>query len=166
MTYDQENKSVDHSAETRLDLWDDAMHLFSANPATGTGFATYAFMHRIGGYEDTHNYLLKILVETGVIGMLFFLWLLARTFFSGLWLFWTATDPFFRALGLGLAGWMVSCFVANCFGDRWTFLQVNGYMWIIAGMVAQGLTLETKKKTAGESPEMASASKPLVLAAV
>jgi hypothetical protein len=98
--------------------------------------------------------------------MLFFLWLLARTFFSGLWLFWTATDPFFRALGLGLAGWMVSCFVANCFGDRWTFLQVNGYMWIIAGMVAQGLTLETKKKTAGESPEMASASKPLVLAAV
>jgi O-antigen ligase len=166
MTYDQENKTVDHSAETRLDLWDDAMHLFASNPATGTGFATYAFMHRIGGYEDTHNYFLKILVETGVVGMLFFLWLLGRTFFSGLWLFWTATDPFFKALGLGLACWMVSCVVANCFGDRWSFLQVNGYMWIIAGMVAHGLTVESAKKAAEVPEAVEDHAEALVLAAV
>jgi hypothetical protein len=32
--------------------------------------------------------------------------------------------------------------VANLFGDRWNYLQVCGYLWVIAGMVAHALKLE------------------------
>jgi putative inorganic carbon (HCO3(-)) transporter len=151
MTYDQNNGSLDHSAVTRFTLWEDAMQVVSGNPVIGTGFATYAYMHRVGDYKDTHNLFLKVLLETGVVGLLLFLWLLASTFGTSYQLFRHAEDPFVASLGLGLAGWVVCAIVANAFGDRWTFLQVNGYMWVLGGLVARGWALQPS-----ETPAMAS----------
>jgi putative inorganic carbon (hco3(-)) transporter len=142
MTYDSQSGSFDHSAETRLSLWDDAIEVFRTSPVMGTGFDTYAYMHRIGEYDDTHNIFLKFLVETGVLGLFIFLWLLCRIFVTGYLLFRRAEDPFLASLGLGLAAWVVCCFVANCFGDRWTFLQVNGYMWVLGGLVSRAWVLQ------------------------
>ncbi len=140
MTY--QDGALDHSAETRITLWEDAMQVFDSNVIVGSGFNTYAYMHRVGNYEDTHNFFLKVLVETGVFGLALFLWLLAKTFRVGLRLARRARDPFFASLGLALAGWLVAAFAANLFGDRWNYLQVGGYMWVLAGMVAHALTLE------------------------
>jgi O-antigen ligase len=156
MTYDEHNQTLDHSAETRLTLWEDAMEVFHSNPALGTGFATYASMHRVGQYEDTHNFFLKVLVETGVVGLILFLWLLATTFLTGYRLFRRAHDPFLASLGLGLAAWVVCAVTANFFGDRWTYLQVSGYMWVIAGLVARAWMLERSGASAtaeGRVPE-------------
>ncbi len=95
-----------------------------------------------GYYEDTHNYYIKVLAETGMVGLLIFLALLAQMFAVAFRLFRTAEDPFFASIGLGLIGWLVCCAVANFFGDRWTFLQVNGYLWVLGGMASQALALE------------------------
>jgi O-antigen ligase len=148
-SYDTESGSVDHSAETRLELWQDALELFRASPAMGTGFNTYAYMHRHkrtdggeGYYEDTHNFYLKVLVETGVTGLLIFLWLLVKMFVTGYRLFIRSKDPFRASLGLGLAAWVICAAAANFFGDRWTFLQVNGYMWVLAGLVVRAWILD------------------------
>jgi len=157
MTYDESNGSLDHSADTRLTLWEDAMQGIQINPVMGTGFDTYAHMHRVGNYQDTHNFFVKVLFETGVIGLFIFLWLLGKTFGTGYKLFRRAKDPFLASLGLGLAGWVVCCFVANCFGDRWTFLQVNGYMWVLCGLVSQGLALE------GSAEPLTTVAEPAVL---
>lgn len=140
MTYD--GGGLDHSSETRLTLWEDAMQMVDSNVVLGSGFNTYAYMHRVGNYADTHNYFLKVLVETGIFGLALFLWLLAKTFRIGLALSRSAKDPFYASLGLGLAAWLVTAFTANLFGDRWSFLQVCGYMWIIAGMVAHARKVE------------------------
>jgi len=149
MTYDQQTGTIDHSAETRLSLWENAMQVVDSNVVFGTGFNTYAYMHlnkRTDGgkgyYEDTHNFYLKVLVETGIVGLLIFLWFLGKTFWSAYSLFRRAKDPFFASLGLGLATWVVCAVTANLFGDRWTFLQVNAYMWVIGGMVSHALLLE------------------------
>jgi O-antigen ligase len=99
-------------------------------------------MHRVGNYEDTHNFFLKLLVETGIFGLALFLWLLGKTFRVGLAFSRRAKDPVSASLGLGLAGWLVTAFVANMFGDRWNYLQVCGYLWVIAGMVAQAMKVE------------------------
>jgi putative inorganic carbon (HCO3(-)) transporter len=141
-TYDEQSGGLERSAETRVTLWEDAMQVFDANPVVGTGFGTYAHMHRIGNYEDTHNYFLKVLVETGILGLLLFLWLLAKMFWTGYRFSRRARDPFLASLGLGFAAWLVCACVANCFGDRWTYLQISGYMWVIGGLVAQALVLE------------------------
>ncbi len=149
MTYDSQSGSLDNSANTRLSLWNNALQVFDSNLFLGTGFNTYEYMNLnkrtdggTGYYQDTHNYFVKVLVETGVLGLLLFLWLLGKFFAEGYRLFRRARDPFFSSLGLGLMGWLVCAVMANVFGDRWSFLQVNGYLWVIAGMVAHANWME------------------------
>jgi O-antigen ligase len=142
MTYDGGSGELDHSAELRVDLWEEAAVGIRSNPLLGVGFDTYAYTEHLNNYKDSHNYYVKVLVETGIAGLVLILWLLTRTFQMGYRLFRQAKDPFLNSLGLGLAVWVVCSLVANLFGDRWTFLQVNGYMWVLGGMVARGLVLE------------------------
>lgn len=142
MTYDKNTHELDHSSETRMNLWQEAMRIYDTNPLVGAGFDTYAYTSHYNGYKDTHNLFVKVLVETGVVGLLLFLWLLAKTFTSGYHLFRRAGDPFLCSIGLGLSAWVICVLVANCFGDRWTYLQVNGFMWVLAGLVSRSLLFE------------------------
>src|SRR5262249_39020366 len=128
----------DHSAELRLSLWDEALKVFDTNPVLGTGLNTYAYGQHIGSYQDTHNYYIKVLIEGGVIGLTLFLALLMRAFTLGFAVFRRSPDPFVASIGLGLAGWVAAALGANFFGDRWTYLQVNGYFWVLMGLAAQG----------------------------
>jgi O-antigen ligase len=143
MTYG-ETGELDHSSEMRVALWDDALQLVKDRPLIGTGFDTYRYMGRVGSYEDTHNFYLKVLVETGIVGAALFLWLLARTFRRGYLLSRKAQEPVIAGIGLGLAGWVIAAAVANIFGDRWTYLQVQGFLWVIAGLVARAWVLHEK----------------------
>lgn len=136
-----ETGELDHSSETRVNLWEDAFTLIESNPLTGTGYLTYAYMGRVGDYKDTHNIYIKVLVETGWIGLAMFLTLIFRFIWTGLRLFATSIDPVLAGLGMGLAGWVICSAVANFFGDRWNYFQVNGYMWVLAGLTAKALEL-------------------------
>jgi len=145
---------ADHSAEARLILWEDAIDLFKRNPVTGSGFQSYKHMHRVGPYNDTHNYFVKILAETGVVGMLLFLALLWKLTRLGFNLFSEATEkPFWAALGLGFVGLMAAAVVTNFFGDRWTYQQVDGYLWILLGCVITGLRINNEVLSIGETAE-------------
>jgi O-antigen ligase len=137
-------EELDHSSETRVLLWEDALEIFHTNPVTGKGFDTYAYTEHMNNYRDTHNIYLKVLVETGVVGLILFLWLIVRAFGAGYNLFRTAKDPFRASLGLALACWVVCSVVGNFFGDRWTFLQVNGYLWVLGGLVLRSSYLENE----------------------
>lgn len=138
-----EGQQLDSSAQDRLVLWHDALELFKRNPVTGTGFDTYSSMGRVGGYRDTHNYYVKVLAEMGIIGLLLYLSLLWTMGQTGVALFRAASDPFWRGVALGFIAMMGSIVVANLFGDRWTYQQLNGYLWILLGCVIRGqMTIE------------------------
>ena len=126
------------------------MELIGSNPVTGCGFNTYAYMHRVGIYADTHNYYLKTLVETGVVGLLLFIWVVGKTGVQALSLFRRSPDPYLAGLGLGLAGWVVCAAVSNAFGDRWSYLQIQGFFWLLAGLVARGAMLHHGEARARE----------------
>jgi len=87
------------------------MYLFRQNPVLGQGFDTYRWQHRVGIYTDTHNYYLKVLVETGIVGLMLFLFVLAKAMRLGMNLYSTAKEPFLKSLGLGFALLMVCVFV-------------------------------------------------------
>jgi hypothetical protein len=106
------------------------------------------------------------MVETGLIGLALFIWLIAKTFLTGFRLFRRAKDPFYASLGLGLAAWLLCAAVANCFGDRWSFLQVNGYMWAIGGLVAHAWKVEQGGVSEGEDERGAEAEAQQVVEAV
>jgi hypothetical protein len=152
MTQD-ESGEIDNSAATRLALWEDAMEMFKRNPVSGVGMNTYAYLGRVGPYRDTHNYYLKVLVETGVIGFVFFVFLLFALFWSGFRLYRLADDRFLRFLGLGFAGWMVATIASNAFGDRWTFLQISGYTWAVLGIVNRSIEIVLNEEDEPEELE-------------
>ena len=143
MTY-SEDTGLESSGQTRVNLWEDAMKIFDTNPVIGAGFNTYAYMGRIGTYKDPHNMFVKVLVETGIIGLAIFLCLLLKAWWFGLKMSWAASDPFVRALGLGLAGWIVCALGANFFGDRWSYFQVGGYFWVLLAFVTRGYLIENE----------------------
>jgi putative inorganic carbon (hco3(-)) transporter len=150
MTY-QEGGGVDASAGERLTVWQDALKVVNEDPVLGTGFETYAYMHRVMEFTDTHNYYLKVVLETGFAGLLIFLWLLGMACKMPLRLFRTAQDSVMSALGCGLFAMMICVLVVNFFGDRWTYLQVNGFLWILLGLAARGLYVVSQEKESSEA---------------
>ncbi len=152
MTYSKPNDGMaaelDASAQERVMLWTDAMGLFRQNPVIGTGFLTYAELSRVGSYKDTHNFYLKMLVETGLVGLVLFVVQLFLLFKEGLQLFTRGRESFLSLLGLGYAGLILTAAIVNFFGDRWMFIQVDSNLWILLGCVfcASSLAMESRRQ--------------------
>lgn len=141
MTHDVHG-ALDASAQARVTLWEQSEQMFLQNPIVGIGFAAFQYGEHTANLRDTHNWYVKVLVESGVIGGIFALIVLVQMVVAGFRLFRSSADPLYQALGLGFLLAVCSCIVANCFGDRWTYIEINGLLWVLAGAVmrAQQLT--------------------------
>jgi putative inorganic carbon (hco3(-)) transporter len=163
MTYTKpdagQDAALDASAQERVMLWTDAINLFKANPVMGSGFLTYANMGRVGSYKDTHNFYLKMLVETGLVGLLLFLAQLLLFTRTGLQLFSRARDSFLSLVGLGFACLMLTAAIVNFFGDRWMFIQVDSNLWILLGCTLCGISIASVKAPVATEPEKQKARK-------
>lgn len=139
------NGQLEASAQERVDLWQNAERSILESPIVGNGFATFQFGEHVANLKDTHNWYVKIMVETGLIGLILAFALLLQMLVLAYRLFRRATDPLYRGLGLGLFVATCSCILANCFGDRWTYLEVTAPLWVLfaAGIRALHLTEET-----------------------
>ena len=156
MTY-SEGEGLDSSAQERVDLWEDAISVIKLNPVLGAGFDTYKYMGRVGDFRDTHNYYLKVFVETGLVGLLILLWLIAASCKLSWQLFRATDDPVLSALGCSLLATMCCSAVLNLFGDRWTYLQVNGFLWVLLGMAARGVLIAEQGREVTPTMETAAA---------
>jgi O-antigen ligase len=132
MTKDS-NGQLEASAQERVDLWQNAEKSILHSPIVGTGFATFQMGEHVGDLKDTHNWYVKVLVETGMIGLIIAFILLQQLLAMSYRLFKRATDPLYQGLGLGLLLATCACIVANFFGDRWTYLEITGLLWVLAG---------------------------------
>lgn len=147
VTMTESNGELDESSAERVALWEDAKQLAMDHPLVGTGFDTYKFMNRLNIYSgqtllrDTHNYYLKVLVETGAVGLGLLLVMLGKMCYLGLRLWRKAKDPFLKSIGLGFACAFVPTLVVNIFGDRWQYIQIVGFFWALAGCVVRGVML-------------------------
>lgn len=152
MTQDA-NGQLEASAQERVSLWEDAKTAIASDPIFGIGYATYQLTEHVDGLRDTHNWYVKVMVETGVIGMLLVLVLLQQLIVLPYRLFRKATDPLYRGLGLGLFLAVCSCLIANCFGDRWTYLEINGLLWVLAGVTVRATELSKAESNASFADE-------------
>jgi O-antigen ligase len=133
-------KTLDSSATDRVLIWENALEIIATYPMFGTGFDTYEFIHPMG-FKDTHNFYLKILLEQGMVGLAVFLVMLWKIFCQGYLLSRNGTDPFLASLGAGFAISIVGAAVINIFGDRWSYLQVDSYLWILLALVVRARVL-------------------------
>ena len=127
------NGRLEDSANERVKLWQAAEESILSDPIFGTGFATYQYTNHVDNLKDTHNWYVKVMVETGIIGLIIVLFMLQQMLAVAYRLFKRAEDPLYLGLGLGLFLAICSCIIANCFGDRWTYLEITGPLWVLVG---------------------------------
>ena len=142
---------LEESAQERVDLWTNAKNMILSDPIFGTGYATYQLEGHTDGLRDTHNWYVKVMVETGIIGMIMALAILQQLLSLGYRLFRKATDPLYRGLGLGLFLMVSAAIVLNCFGDRWTYLEINGLFWTLVGASVRAWQLSAAEPAAEQS---------------
>jgi O-antigen ligase len=152
------NGQLESSAESRVILWENAEKSIISSPIVGAGFATFQLGEHVDNLKDTHNWYIKVMVETGIIGMIMALALLQQLLAVGYRAFRRTTDPLYRGLGLGLFLATCACLVANCFGDRWTYLEITAPLWVLAGAAIRATEL-----TDSETAESAEVDSPLAM---
>jgi O-antigen ligase len=116
------NGRLEDSANERVKLWQAAEDSILSDPILGSGFATYQYTNHVDNLKDTHNWYVKVMVETGIVGLIIVIFMLQQMLAVAYRLFKRAEDPLYRGLGLGLFLAIWACIIANCFGDRWTYL--------------------------------------------
>ena len=157
------NGQLEISAQERVNLWEAAEESIISSPVLGIGFATYQIGNHVDGLKDTHNWYVKVMVETGIIGMIIVLAMLQQVLAVAYRLFKRAEDPLYRGLGLGLFVAMCSCIVANFFGDRWTYLEITGMLWVLVAAAIRALQLaETEPATESAISEASVAANPFL----
>jgi O-antigen ligase len=159
MTY-QEGE-LDTSSADRIQIWEQALKTSLADPILGIGFDCYHLYRAEEEDEllDTHNMYVKAYVETGVVGLVCLIGFFLSALRLGHRLAKTATDPFYRALGAGFAAYMVAVIVTNMFGDRWTYIDLSAFTWILLALVVQA-TLWTVVPANAPAPAAAPAPAP------
>jgi O-antigen ligase len=155
MTTNQ-NGSLEASGQARIDLWKESWNSIVQSPIVGNGYATFGFAKHVYDLDDTHNWYVLVMVETGIIGLIMALVLLQQMLALSFRLFRRAQDPLYRGLGLGLFVTMCSSIVANCFGDRWTYLEISGLLFVLVGTAVRASHLIGAK----EASEAATTSRP------
>ena len=138
-----EEGELEGSAAGRLELWKKAFELFESNPLLGVGFNGFreslkdkqSIMSAGHKLTDTHGFFVRILCEQGIIGISIILIIFGKAFFSGLRLYRNSIEPFYIGLGLGFSACVISLFLSNLFGDRFSYLQSGCYFWVLWGLV-------------------------------
>ena len=64
------NGQLEFSAQERIDIWKESWTSIVHSPIVGNGYATFGFAKHVHNLDDTHNWYLRILVETGIIGLI------------------------------------------------------------------------------------------------
>jgi O-antigen ligase len=152
MTHDA-NGQLEASAQERVDLWQNAEDSILKSPIVRTGFATFQYGEHVDNLKDTHNWYVKVLVETGIVGLIIVLVMLQQMFATSYRLFRRASDPLYKGLGLGLFLAICACLVANFFGDRWTYLEITGLLWVLVAAAIRANSF-TENEQAVSQPQI------------
>lgn len=140
--------SVDMASEARLQTWRTIFEVVAAHPLDGVGFTGLAYVLPDLGEEmgleevkeSAHNTWLRMLSETGVIGLGLFVWLMWKCWALGLEAMRRARNAFDRSVGVGLAGATVALAINCAFGDRFFNVVIASSFWILCALAEDSLS--------------------------
>ncbi len=140
------------STKTRLIMYQFAITAFNKHPILGIGYENYnfysGFMYYYGLYEENlnwpevNNYPLKVLAEQGIIGFLFFIFILiiiCNTFFTFIK---KEKDPYLLTVMKGYTASFIGMFVILLFSSNIT----KPYIWVSLAIVFAIVKISEKNK--------------------
>jgi O-antigen ligase len=153
MTEDEEGE-LDGSSEGRLELWEFGLKLWQESPIWGTGAGVYNVkareMDRRERTRDPHNMYIKVLVQWGLVGLFFFLWIYLRGLRLSWRLYRRSGDEWMKGLGLGFLLCIVANMVMNFFHDAYSYVNVMGFYWVWLGLIVSALRIQQEEAAKSE----------------
>jgi len=117
---------LDTSVSARLYSWSSGLRDWRAKPILGHGVTGYRFMD--AQYP-------RILVETGIIGMLAFLWLVYALFRVGISSWQNAQNNLKRGLSVGMIAGLVGLLVHALAANTFIIVRIMEPFWCLVGIV-------------------------------
>ena len=129
------NVRLDTSTSERLRSWKAALKDFSRHPIIGFGVTGYSFL-------DAQ--FPRVLVETGLAGLIAFLLLLWAIFKQGITVFVQTDDPLHRGISMGFLAGFIGLLVHSIGANTFIIVRIMEPFWFVAGMVVMIPELEVK----------------------
>jgi len=126
---------LDTSTSARLMSWKAALRDAVEHPIIGFGVTGYHFID--AQYP-------RVLVETGIIGMIAFLLLLWAIFKQGIAVFGQMDDPLHRGISMGFLAGFIGLLVHAIGANTFIIVRIMEPFWFVLGMVVMIPELESK----------------------
>ena len=131
---------TDVSTDDRIIIWSTAWQMFKNKPFFGHGLGT--FMSVFGRYKPydyneivyAHNCYLQMAAETGIFGLLIFLWFVFKFFKSAILKLLKSKDKFSKATLIGIAGGILAYLVHSFVDTNLYSLPLAVLFWAMAGL--------------------------------
>ncbi len=128
---------VDTSTSARLNSWKNVLTRdFITHPILGYGVTGYHFLD--AQYP-------RVLVETGIFGFVFFIWLLAAAFKNALYAYRNTSDPLFSGLSLGYLAGFIAMLVHAIGANTFIIVRIMEPFWFLTAIIIMIPTIEAGK---------------------
>ena len=136
-----ESVELEPSANARLVQWRSMPYIWIRAPLIGHGYRSYARLYKpydaIGLARSPHSTIIALTVETGLLGLIAYGWLIWTLGRGGLRLARRAPDPFLSSLGAGFVAAVICLVLLDTTGTRFLRGNVMAYIWLLGGGVAR-----------------------------
>lgn len=122
----------------RIALWQKGLDKFLQDPLLGSGFGTYGgavAARRIPGSVYTDNFYLKTAVESGLIGLMALLWLLACTFRCGYAAYRKISDNSLKIMAAAILAGLIGVALHNSVENIFEVPMMATYFWFLSGVL-------------------------------
>lgn len=125
----------------RLAHWEAALDMWRDHPWLGVGFGNYEAVYDRYALPKwalplghAHNYYLNIAAETGLFGLIAYLWLWGAALWQTVQAVRRANDPLAKAIALGALGMLVHISVHNLLDNLWVH-NLYIHVAIVLGLI-------------------------------
>jgi len=126
---------LDTSTSARLRSWKEALESTVSHPIIGFGVTGYGFVD--AQYP-------RVLVETGIVGMISFIFLIWTIFKQGNVVFSAASDVFHKGLSMGFLAGFIGLLFHSIGANTFIIVRIMEPFWFVLGMVVMIPELESK----------------------
>ncbi len=136
--------TFDTSSSARVKMWRAAFRDFPKHPIFGYG---------VTGWRFIDAQFLRTLLETGLVGLVAFLYLL-WAIYRETWRVYRATkDPFFRSVAMGFLVGVVAMTTHALTANTFIIVRIMEPFWLLAGIVIVAPEVEAEEAKAAQEPQ-------------